>query len=274
MLFDGIGHRMTPSHAVKSGKRYRYYISSNLITGANQGRDSKSGKGLRLAAQEIEGHVISAIATFLADAQKVIAELCPDNVGPTVANAALRQVRSILEVLNAEGGTECYEVIRTLIARVQVDDDAICIELNRTSLREKLEIPFDGISEETDRPLELRVLAELRRIGKEKRLIVPAHASKSNLDTALIKVVVRAHHWFEMLKNRQIESISDLAKAEHVERTYPSRIIPLAFLAPDITEAILKGTQPIDLTLNRLLAAMPLPLAWEAQRSVLGFPRR
>jgi hypothetical protein len=77
-----------------------------------------------------------------------------------------------------------------------------------------------------------------------------------------------------MLKNRTVESISDLAKIEHVQRTYPSRIIPLAFLAPDITEAILEGTQPIDLTLDRLLAAMPLPLVWDAQRSVLGFSAR
>jgi len=27
MLFDGHGNRMTPSHAVKKGTRYRYYVS-------------------------------------------------------------------------------------------------------------------------------------------------------------------------------------------------------------------------------------------------------
>src|SRR6202030_81476 len=27
MLFDGDGNRMTPSHAVKRGTRYRYYVS-------------------------------------------------------------------------------------------------------------------------------------------------------------------------------------------------------------------------------------------------------
>ena len=73
-----------------------------------------------------------------------------------------------------------------------------------------------------------------------------------------------------MIKNRTVESITDLAKIEDVQRTYPSRIIPLVFLAPDITEAILEGRQPIDLTLDRLLAAMPLPLTWNDQRTVLG----
>jgi site-specific DNA recombinase len=90
----------------------------------------------------------------------------------------------------------------------------------------------------------------------------------------LIKAVVRAYAWFEMLKNRTVESITDIAKVEDVQRTYPSRIMPLAFLAPDITEAILKGRQPIDLSLDRPLAAMPLPLAWDAQRTALGFPAR
>jgi site-specific DNA recombinase len=32
MLFDDDGNRMTPSHAVKKGTRYRYYVSRSLIT--------------------------------------------------------------------------------------------------------------------------------------------------------------------------------------------------------------------------------------------------
>jgi hypothetical protein len=32
MLFDGDGNRMTPSHVVKKGMRYRYYVSRSLIT--------------------------------------------------------------------------------------------------------------------------------------------------------------------------------------------------------------------------------------------------
>jgi len=116
--------------------------------------------------------------------------------------------------------------------------------------------------------------AELRRIGKEKRLIVAALVPKTNPDAVLIKAIVRAHQWFEMLKNRTVQSISDLARIENVQRTYPSRIIPLAFLSPDITAAILEGRHPIDLSLDRLLEAMPLPLAWDEQRAALGFPAR
>jgi hypothetical protein len=39
----------------------------------------------------------------------------------------------------------------------------------------------------------------------------------------------------------------------------------------DITQAILDGRQPADLTADKLLAHSRLPLAWHDQRNVLGF---
>jgi site-specific DNA recombinase len=125
---------MTPSHAVKSGKRYRYYISNNLIAGANRGRDSVTGDGLRISAQEIEGHVVTAITMFLSDAQRVLAELCPgDTLAPTRASAITRRARSFGEELANGGCTGRYELIRSLIARIRVDDDAVCLDLKQAS---------------------------------------------------------------------------------------------------------------------------------------------
>jgi hypothetical protein len=274
LLFDGKGNRMTPSHAAKNGKRYRYYISNNLIAGANKSRDSDPGEGLRIAAQEIEGHVITAIAMLLADQQKVVAELCPDDAAPGITKAALQQACLLGEALKVEGSTDRCALVRSLIAQVRIDDASICVELRRTSLCDKLGLSTAAISRDTDDSLQLKMPAELRRLGKEKRLIVAPHAPKTNPDAVLIKAIVRGHQWFEMLKHRKAESISDLARTENVQRTYPSRIIPLAFLAPDITEAILEGRQPIDLSLERLMTAMPLPLDWDAQRAALGFAAR
>lgn len=112
--------------------------------------------------------------------------------------------------------------------------------------------------------------AELRRLGKEKRLIVAAHVPKTNPDAVLIKAIVRSHQWFEMIKNRKVESITEIARAEKLPRTYVSSVIPFAMLAPDITSAILEGTQPVDLNLDRLIN-MSIPIDWTEQRSVLGF---
>src|SRR5438093_10475392 len=47
MLVDGRGGRFTPSHAVKRGRRYRYYVSAALITEAGTDR----AHGWRLQAR-------------------------------------------------------------------------------------------------------------------------------------------------------------------------------------------------------------------------------
>ena len=67
-----------------------------------------------------------------------------------------------------------------------------------------------------------------------------------------------------------VKSIADIARAEGLSRTYVSSVVPFAFLAPDITAAILDGTQPVDLSLDRLMNAR-LPLDWAGQRAILGF---
>jgi site-specific DNA recombinase len=68
LLFDVTGERLSPSHAVKSGRRYRYYISRGLITEAG----SDHGRGWRLPAHDIEQAVIGATARALGDRSALI----------------------------------------------------------------------------------------------------------------------------------------------------------------------------------------------------------
>ena len=63
MVFDETGERLTPTYAVKKGTRYRYYVSTSLITGAGRTRSS----GRRIPAGNLEGLVINRLRTFLAD---------------------------------------------------------------------------------------------------------------------------------------------------------------------------------------------------------------
>jgi DNA invertase Pin-like site-specific DNA recombinase len=68
LLFDGDGNRMTPSHAVKKGTRYRYYLSRPLIT-----KDQPDGSaGLRLPAGEIEQLVVSQVRRWLLDPGSIL----------------------------------------------------------------------------------------------------------------------------------------------------------------------------------------------------------
>src|SRR6267378_5981977 len=51
---------------------------------------------------------------------------------------------------------------------------------------------------------------------------------------------------------------------------YVSSLLPLAFLAPDIVEAVAAGRQPPELTAHRLIRTVELPIAWAAQKQLLG----
>jgi hypothetical protein len=51
LVFDSDHARLSPTHAVKKGKRYRYYVSTALITG----RRCEHLKGRRIPAGDIEG---------------------------------------------------------------------------------------------------------------------------------------------------------------------------------------------------------------------------
>jgi len=56
-LFDDAGHLMTPTHALKRGLRYRYYISRALV----EGRKAEAGSISRAPADQIEAKVVEAL---------------------------------------------------------------------------------------------------------------------------------------------------------------------------------------------------------------------
>src|SRR5690606_32928258 len=61
LIVDGDGQRMTPTHAVKKGRRYRYYVSAQLISGTR----SDHAKGWRIPAGDIEVLVLDRLRAFV-----------------------------------------------------------------------------------------------------------------------------------------------------------------------------------------------------------------
>jgi DNA invertase Pin-like site-specific DNA recombinase len=87
----------------------------------------------------------------------------------------------------------------------------------------------------------------------------------------LLKAIVRAHHCHALLIKHGSGKFADLAKREKLHRSYFSQVLRLAYLAPEITAAILEGRQPEGLTATTLIEHARLPLSWAEQRSALGF---
>ena len=69
-------------------------------------------------------------------------------------------------------------------------------------------------------------------------------------------------------RSGQVRSVAELATVEGISDRYVSSLLPLAFL--DIVEAIASGRQPPDLTAHRLIRTVELPIAWAAQKQLLG----
>ena len=64
-------------------------------------------------------------------------------------------------------------------------------------------------------------------------------------------------------------TLKEIAAEEGISSSYVTRLLRLAFLAPDIVTAILNGRHPPQLTTNRLMDDTRLPLDWVAQRELL-----
>jgi hypothetical protein len=112
----------------------------------------------------------------------------------------------------------------------------------------------------------------LRHQGGRKQVVTPADATPwipraARIDSTLVKAVVRAHRWREMLESGLYATVRDLAKAERINESYLSRVLRLTLLAPNIIRAILEGQQSIGLKLDNLLG--PMPLDWAQQHAKL-----
>ncbi len=123
----------------------------------------------------------------------------------------------------------------------------------------------------------IRIPMDLKRRSGRKEIIVPeglpgTEQRKPTTQEPLITALARAFHWQELIDSGKYGSITELAKALNVDRSYVGRILRLSLLAPDIVEAITSGNEPSGLSLERLVKGMPV--MWEEQRRAFGFAGR
>jgi hypothetical protein len=137
-------------------------------------------------------------------------------------------------------------------------------------MRQGVEARLDGDT------LVVRIPMRFQRRGGRKRIVAPdgselAPTSKPQPDGALVKALARAWRWQKLLDEGVYGSVVEIAEAERISKSYVSRILRLALLAPDIVEAILAGRADQCMTLEQL--DRPLPATWEDQRGWLPSSR-
>jgi len=259
--FDDSGKSLTPSHAVKDERRYRYYVSRNLINGTPDCRQC----GWRLPAPEIERTVASAAYTILSD-QAAIAEAA-HTIG--VAESRLPSIFSIAAawMKRLQSDVEVGAALHALVERVNLID---------TGIRVSLKLPTSITDEQRGAGSSALTITrvfpmQIRRRGLEVRLVVQGSRAPAPLaDLALIKAVARGRQWADDLLAGRVESVAAIAEREGVRPNYVRRLTRLAFLAPRIVEAIASGHQPPELTAKALTERIELPLLWSEQERAIG----
>src|SRR5438034_1829640 len=236
VLVDACGERLTPSHAVKKGRRYRYYVSGALITEAGTDRP----QGWRLAAQEIEDAVIRVLADALTRPAMLLARFDTAGIPGDQTSRMLDRATRFAAALK-RSAAERATVVRDLIEKVVIEEDAIMIRVRRSPLLGGAVVPPSS-ENPSDSPIELTAPVAFRRRGVEMRLVLPGMAIEndhSRCDPTLIKAIARGRAWFEELATGRARSLRELAERGGITRRYVRRLVDLAFLSPELVEAIL-----------------------------------
>ena len=249
ILFDAQGERMTPTHATKSGTRYRYYVSRPLLAG------SKRDQGQRIPASNLEALIIRRIHDWLADHTAMLANVQGYASDAVIQKQHMDHAKRRAATWHELGTDGIRKFMHSVVPRIQVNADKIELSLNQDRFAQWLVGMNDSVepvaetSPETEgRFVTLTIPARLRRTGNEMKMIVEDGSEPTSPDPSLVRVLVRAHTIRDRLLQDKSMTFDEIAKSENMVPSYATRLFRLTLLAPDIVSAILGGKHPPDLT--------------------------
>lgn len=239
MINDPDGKPMTPTHAMKGSKRYRYYV-----TRTPPGDQSDKW---RMPAGEIEQLVIDAIAGQLAISS------CSETEDAREVEAQLSQDRQTSIDLPTMSISEQRRLLLRCKTRVSINSEAI-------------EIKFTPPNQE--QAVKRSIEAKLVSRGSEVRLAIAPNDGpiKRDPDPILLRLIAHAF----AAQNLLVRGISS-PMVNHYKQRHLQQLVRLSFMAPDIISAIVDGTQPPDLTGRKIMRINKIPLDWAGQRKMFGF---
>ena len=240
-LQDSDGRRLHPSHSRKAGRRYRYYVSESIDP--DTAVDAKS-PDWRLPASDLESRVLDVVRMIVGD-QALLAKAA------LAAELPLEQMAAVLK--NAQQSEPSLELVQQVV--LGTDSMSVTIQLAASpSLAVEKTVPM-----------------AIRRRGHERRLVfLTATERPARPDARLIKALGHGLSFWDRLQSGESLSAVDLGNKEGLDNRYVGRTLALAFLAPDLMEAIALGTLAEGWSAERLLRLENLPLSWVEQRRMFA----
>ena len=275
MATDPAGEPMSATHASKAGRRYRYYVSNTLITGT---RDAHA-EALRVPAAALERVVAGRITRLLADGPELLDALRAAralSAHGAVQRTILATAQQLAQRWHAQGHAEQRETMQALGAQIAVQRHEVAIRIVPRRLLALLAgsrlAQGDGSGTDANVPsITITEPVALHRAGREMALLVGSTVAGNRSDPSLVRLVAKAWALREALVSSSAPSLTAFAAGQGISQSYATRLVRLAWLAPDIVEAILEGRQPAGLTASRLMRDTRIPTGWNEQRQALGF---
>jgi hypothetical protein len=179
---------------------------------------------------------------------------------PRIAGEVIDQwvMRTVREKLSATAETDVSDRIRRVVLRAK----EIAIDLDLLAKGSD-----DSVAATT-----IRVPVNLCRRGQEVQIMAgdgtPLDAAPTP-DAVLVRAMIRAYRWRELLESGAATSVEWISRTEHVNASYLAKLLSLAYLAPDLTDEILHGTHPRQLMLKHI-RQLNIPIDWHAQRRLFA----
>lgn len=259
MLRDGHGRPMTPTHATKGTRRYRYYVTRERET-------DDPHRTWRLPAHAIEQVVVERLSQYLGDGSALIDRLL--NLSAETLELIQQRSATLAEGVLAKPFASRV-ILLELGLKVQVNDDCLDLTVDQASLLRRVlgnDHNCTRFADGAREPLTFNVPIEIRRRAQELRLVYrpTGGAAPAQVDQTLVGLIVRAHQ----ARYRLLDGANEVSA---VERPHVTRLARLSYLAPDIVTAIIDGRQPPELTARQLMRTAHLPMCWQRQGVELGF---
>ena len=269
LIFDESGEPLCPTHTNKKGHRYYYYIAKRIA----HKRDTADG--CRIPTDELDAAVVNSIVQFFSDEQKLIASLSVADLPSSQLRKFQLRRKNLASGFDSPAMQDHRRLITDIVQRIVLGPDLLYFEFKKKRLREML---LDDLNCEDDGSvgiITIDIPLRIKRRGVESKLVFEnRQGEEAAQDEHLISLIARSKNWLERMARGDIELIATIAAQESMDPSDVGRDLQLAFLAPDIVDAIVAGNQPVELTANRLRLIGALPLDWNRQRELLGFARK
>ena len=255
LMRDEHGRMMSPSHAVKQQRRYRYYVSQ--VDDARG--DLAAAPAWRVGAVEIERIICCALT---AEIHKRVHERSrTDNLDSAVIVQLQNAGRDAAAVLDHAPGSEQRALLLALIRRIDVSVAGLTIDFKLDTI-DPLLAKKDGLKVRVPLP------AALMRVGKQARMLLETEGNPTPADANLVNLLARA---FAVRKAiLESGSLDEATLKLGYGRDYAIALVRVSYLAPSMVKSILGGVQPKNLSATPLVRTPRLPYRWEQQCAMFG----